>query len=257
MKIALVILFIILTHDARRTTLYASDGFFLGYKLSFYNLFSPDIYAFRRSHQFSFGYQGLPAGSSLINIEAQYNWIDEVKGSTSTHNLTAWVFNASGMVNQVSESIWISQDRVCLKYVYFLNLLSPWENRGVIGAEYRKSYGSGNFFGAVRAGIGFSRKFLPIYGINTAYLPTSNTNVNLKLNWLEDNEDNPEFLLKFPLALGYSGRFASQGPYDISNIGEGSGIEYVWDPAKSRLVTADGKLTYYWLKGYIGDKFWF
>ena len=186
-----------------------------------------------------------------MNVEAQYNWIDEVKGSVSAHNLTAWVISVTGIFNPVQGPAQLSgtvgQDEACLKYTYFINLLNPRLNRGVIGAEYHRVFTANNFLGMARAGIGFSRKFLPIYGLNLFYLPSSNTNINFKFNWLEDNEDNPEFSFKFPLALGFIGRFTSQGSCTTSNIGEGLGLEYVWDPV----------LTHYWLKGYIGDKFWF
>ena len=240
-KFFLIIFFLLFSIAAE------AEGFYLGYKLSFYNLFSPGFHCFRRNHQFQFGYQNLAVGSSTINIDAQYNWIDDVKGSVSTHNLTAWVINVSGVFNQTSNGIWTGQDGACLKYIYFINLLSPWLNRGMVGIEYQKTYNTNEFLGVARAGIGFSRKFLPIYGLNLFYLPSSNTNINFKFNWLEDNEDNPEFSFKFPLALGFIGRFTSQGSCTTSNIGEGLGLEYVWDPV----------LTHYWLKGYIGDKFWF
>ena len=242
-SLSLFLLFLYLTPD----TCLAQSGFYLGYKLSFYNLFSPGLYAFRRNHQFCLGYQS-PQISSF-GVEAQYNWIDEVKGSVSTHNLTCWIISVKGIFNQ---------DEVRLRYTYFVNLLNPLLNRGVIGLEYSKLLNSKDFVGMARAGIGFSRKFLPIYGLNLFYLPGSNTNINLKFNWLEDNEDNPEFPFKFPLTLGFGGRFTSQGSYALSNIGEGLGFEYVWDPAKSYLVsTSESKLTHYWFKGYIWDKFWF
>lgn len=244
---------------------YAQQGFYLGYKLSFYNLFSPGFHCFRRNHQFIFGYQNLKLDSSVINFEAQYNWIDEVKENVSTHNLTCWVISLKGIFNQLSgagelPSVYsgAGQDEACLKYIYFINLLSPWLNRTVLGLEYQRLFAYNEFFGIARAGIGFSRKLLPIYGIKAVYLPNLNTNINFKFNWLEGNEDNPEFQFKFPLALGVGGRFTSQGSYNIYNIGEGIGFEYVWDPARSHLVsTPEGKLTHHWLKGYIGDRFWF
>jgi len=259
-KILFIIFILLSTIDCRLSTnsYAASSGFYLGYKLSFYNLFSPEIYAFRRTHQFSFGYQNLAVGSSRMNIDAQYNWIDEVKGSISTHNLTAWVFNVSGTFNQVPIGVWTGEDGACLKYIYFINLLSPWLNRGVVSLEYQKVYSANEFLGVARAGIGFSRKFLPRYGINMSYLPSLNTSINCKFNWLEDSEDNPDFVFKFPLSAGFSGRITSQGSYSVSNIGEGIGLEYVWDPAKSYLVSpSDSKPTNHWLKGFVGDKLWF
>jgi len=249
-KMIFLIIVSLSTSDYRLPTASAAgqQGFYLGYKLSFYNLFSPGFHCFRRNHQFSFGYQNLQVGSSEISAEIQYNWIDEVKGSVSTHNLTSWVVGIKGTFNSVPATSlsWTGQDEVRLIGTYFVNLLSPWFNRGVGGLEYSRLFNYNNFTGMARAGIGFSRKFLPIYGVNLIYFPTTNTNVNLKFNWLEDNEDNPEFPFKFPLAIGLGGRFNS-----------GLGLEYVWDPAKSHLVTAEGKLTHHWLKGYLGDKLWF
>ena len=197
-----------------------------------------------------------------MNVEAQYNWIDEVKGSVSAHNLTAWVISVTGIFNPVQGPAQLSgtvgQDEACLKYTYFINLLNPRLNRGVIGAEYHRVFAANNFLGMARAGIGFSRNLLPIYGINARYLPNSNTTVDFKLNWLEHNEDNPEFLWKFPMSLGIGGKFASQHSWIASSIDEGLGVEYIWDPAKSHFVsTSDSELTHHWFKGYIGDKFWF
>jgi len=230
----------------------SAQGFYLDYRLSFYNLFSPHFHAFRRTHQFVLGYYAsIPASPAVLNLEVQYNWIDEVKGKVSSHNLTAWVLNLAGTFN--------NSDTVKLQYRYFTNLTDSKLNRGCAAIEYSRLFTgcAGNFFARARAGIGFSHFFLPVYGINAVYLPGSNTNINFKLNWLEESEDNPEFAFKLPVSLGFVGRFSSRGPYDYSSVEQGIGLEYIWDPLRSHLISSEGEITNHWLKGYIGDRFWF
>jgi len=227
---------------------------YFGYKLSFYNLFSPQMYAFRRVHQFTLGCEGtyLP-NPAVFNIEAQYNWIDEVNGKVSSHNLTAWVVNISGTSG--------GADTVKMQFRRFVNLVNPKLDNSCVSLEYQKIFTTGcdDLFARARVGAGFSGKFLPLYGANIQYQPSTNSAVNINLNWLEDGEDNPEFVLKLPISAGVEGRFRSQDTYlGWQPAGDGIGAEFVWDPLKSCLMTsAEGKKTHYWLKGYVGSKFQF
>ena len=107
--------------------------------------------------------------------------------------------------------------------------------------------------------MGFAGKFLPVYGLDASYAASPNSTINLRLNWLEPSEDNPNFAFRLPVSFGIEGRFSSQGPYGCPpDTGEGIGLEYIWDPLKSHLPsTRESEITHHWLKGYIGDKFRF
>jgi len=236
------------------TSSFAQQSYYFGYKLSFYNLFSPQMYAFRRAHQFTVGCEGtyLPS-PAVFNIEAQYNWIDEVNGKVSSHNLTAWVMSISGISN--------GTDTVKMQFRRFVNLVNHELDNSCVSLEYQKIFTAGcdNLFAKVRAGAGFSGKLLPLYGANLQYQPSSNSSINVNLNWLEDGEDNPEFVFKLPVSAGIEGRFRSQDTYlGWQPAGDGIGAEFVWDPLKTNMMTSsEGKITHYWLKGYVGNRFLF
>jgi len=228
-----------------------SPTYYFGYKLSFYNLIKVPFSAFRRNHQFALGCKNINSGDIFFDIEAQYNWIDEVDGSISTHTLTSWVFDLSGILNRDASGA----NEAAIKYIYFVNLSSPWLNKTVTSVEYRRTAENTNFAAIAKAGIGYADKIIPIYGAEAVYLPASNMTANIKLNYLEANEDNPEFRFKLPISIGLNGRFSSQAGFDISGNETGLGFEFLLDPFRSHMISPSGSnLVDHWFKGYLGEQ---